>query len=440
MASQDTEYYSQNLTGIFADTIGDAGLTPAAFEQSSTDAWKALETLRREHADGGPLMRHALRPDHVQSVQSAVERLTVQASQIFLVGTGGSSLGAKTLCAANVSEDLRRSSGAAGALLMDVFENADPQTVWLSEADDAADQAFIVISKSGTTSETLAIFDRCWRLSFAALGEAAAARFLIVTGPQESPLRRMAEQIGAEIIEHEPDVCGRMSILSAVGLVPALVEGVDPNEVLAGARTVAEQAVTATDISACAPALGAAMQVGLMRECGATVSVLMPYSEQLAEFSRWFCQLWAESLGKDGQGTMPYPARGMVDQHSQLQFWLNGPPIGIYTLIDLEPASEELIQVEDPELSWMAGRSFSQMMHAASRATADTLAANGRPVRRLHLRGSSVDARTMGALAMHFMIETVLSGYMLGVDPYTQPAVDTGKALMREYLSSSPSI
>jgi len=175
----------------------------------------------------------------------------------------------------------------------------------------------------------------------------------------------------------------------------------------------------------------------LMRERGATASIMMPYSDHLKDFSRWYCQLWAESLGKSGMVSLPYPALGMVDQHSQLQFWLNGPPIGVYTLIDLPAAPTPPIRTADPDLHWMDGRTLGQLMKAASRATGETLARHGRPVRRLHLKSPSIDAETVGALAMHFLAETVLAGYMLGVDPYTQPAVDNGKALMREYLSNS---
>jgi len=238
-------------------------------------------------------------------------------------------------------------------------------------------------------------------------------------------------------VDHEADVVGRMSILANVGLLPAAIDGVDGRAVRAGARVVAEQALAADAAADCPPALGAAMQVALMRERGASASILMPYADRLKDFSLWYAQLWAESLGKQGCGSMPYPALGMVDQHSQLQFWLDGPPTGVYTLIDLPPADTPPLRPGDPGLAWMDGRTLGELMQAAAHATSRTLAKNGRPVRRIRLARTRVDAQSVGALAMHFMLETAVAGYMLGVDPYTQPAVDAAKAMVRDFLSNS---
>lgn len=432
-------YYTQDIGSVFQDRIGDSGLSTAAFEQSCGDAMAALERVRREHHDGAALMRHAFLDGDLSTIQDSAVAIADRATQVFLIGTGGSSLGTKMIGASSPSDDGRLSERIPSSTLMDVFENADPNALWLSKDDDVGDQAFIVVSKSGTTAETLAIFAQCWSLAVKALGEPdAALRFLFITGPQDSPLRRLASKHGITVIDHEPDVAGRLSLLTNVCLLPAAIEWIDGRDLRAGARAVAETALTVADVAACPPAVGAAVQVALMREKGITASVMMPYANQLEEFARWYCQLWAESLGKDGKGSMPYPARGMIDQHSQLQFWLNGPAMAAFTLIDLLPGDDPPVRIDDADLSWMNGRSLGQMMSAACQATADTLAEHGRPVRRLHLQASHVNAETMGALGMHFMLETVIAGYMLGIDPYTQPAVDTGKALMREYLSSSP--
>ncbi len=428
--------YSQDIARIFAAEIGDGGLTSAAFDLACNEAWQALQRLRDEHHAGGPLMRHVFSDDDIPSIEAAASGLSELASRIFLIGTGGSSLGAKTLSAAAPAKSDHLAKGTLNSAICSVLENADPHAISISPDDEFGDMAFIVISKSGTTAETLAIFFRCWDLASNALGDQAAARFLVITGAHESPLRRIAEQNGMKLMDHEPDVAGRMSILTNVGLLPATIESVDGRSVRAGARAVAETVLAAGSVTDCPPAVGAAMQVALMRKRGATASIMMPYSNHLKDFSRWYCQLWAESLGKSGMGSLPYPALGMVDQHSQLQFWLSGPPMGVYTLIDLLAAPTPTIRTADPDLRWMEGKTLGQMMKAASRATGETLARHGRPVRILHLKSSSIDARTVGALAMHFLAETVLAGYMLGVDPYTQPAVDTGKALMREYLSN----
>ena len=421
-----TPLYSQDISGIFAARSGAGGLSQAAFDGACSDAWRALQRLRDEHADGAPLMRHAFRNDDLPEIETAARALAAGASRIFLIGAGGSSLGARTLCA----------TALAGRSTF--VENADPDTLGRALEGGVAECAFLAISKSGATAETLAVFASFWAEAAEALGPAEAAkRFLVVTGPDESPLRRLARRHGIGILDHEADVVGRMSIFANVGLLPAAIDGVDGRAVRAGARVVAEQALTADAATDCPPALGAAMQVALMRERGATASILMPYADRLADFSLWYAQLWAESLGKQGCGSMPYPALGMVDQHSQLQFWLDGPPIGVYTLIDLPPADTPPLRPDDPGLDWMDGRTLGQLMQAAARATSRTLAQHGRPVRRIRLAGTRVDAQSVGALAMHFMLETAITGYMLGVDPYTQPAVDAAKTMVRDFLSKS---
>ena len=425
-----TSLYSQDISRIFSAPSGGDGLSQEAFDSACRDAWTALQRLCKEHEAGAPLMRHAFAAQDLPEIEAVAGDLAAKASRISLIGTGGSSLGARTLCAAAPAGP---SSGR-----MAFVENADPHSLGPSADEEIADRAFLVVSKSGTTAETLAAFAQYRAMAADALGTVeAAARFLVITGPQDSPLRRLALRHGMTAIDHEPDVVGRMSILANVGLLPATIAGIDGGAVRSGARRVAEQALTAATTGDCAPALGAAMQVALMRDKGLRASVVMPYADRLAEFSRWYCQLWAESLGKGGCGSMPYPALGMVDQHSQLQFWLNGPAIGAYTLIDLPPADTPPLRLDDPGLDWMDGRTLGELMQASAQATADILAQNGRPVRRIRLVRTSVDAETVGALAMHFMLETAIAGYMLGVDPYTQPAVDAAKALMRDYLSKS---
>ena len=421
-----TSLYSQDISRIFSAPSGENGLSQEAFGTACHDAWTVLQQLCNAHAEGAPLMRHAFRADDLPGIEAAAQDLAAGASRIFLIGTGGSSLGARTLCA----------TASAGRTA--IVENADPDTTHRSKDEDISEFRFLAVSKSGATAETLAVFAQYWAMAADALGPAeAAARFLVVTGPEESPLRRLARRHGMTVLDHEPDVVGRMSILTNVGLLPAAIDGVDGHAVRAGARAVAERALTAEATADCPPALGAAMQVALMRDRCLTASIVMPYADRLAEFSQWYCQLWAESLGKAGCGSMPYPALGMVDQHSQLQFWLSGPPIGAYTLIDLPPADTPPLRLDDPGLDWMDGRTLGELMQAAAQATADILAQNGRPVRRIRLHRTSVDAETVGALAMHFMLETAIAGYMLGVDPYTQPAVDAAKALTRDYLSKS---
>ena len=185
-------------------------------------------------------------------------------------------------------------------------------------------------------------------------------------------------------------------------------------------------------------AAGAALNLAFAME-GKAITVLMAYADRLERFTRWWVQLWAESLGKDGKGSQPVAAIGPVDQHSQQQLYLAGPKDKLFTVLTVAAAGQgpEI----DAELArragepGFAGRRIGDLVAAQGRATADTLAKNGRPTRRLHVE--RLDERTIGELVMHFMLETILTGYALGIDPFDQPAVEEGKILAKRYLAEA---
>jgi glucose-6-phosphate isomerase len=148
-------------------------------------------------------------------------------------------------------------------------------------------------------------------------------------------------------------------------------------------------------------------------------------------------QLWAESLGKDGNGTTPIGALGPVDQHSQLQLYIAGPRDKLFTIITVDTAGRgpriaaDLAQLAgEPDF---AGKTMGDLVAAQGRATIETLAKNGCPVRSIHL--DRLDAASLGELLMHFMLETIIAAHLLGVDPFDQPAVEEGKVLAKRYLA-----
>jgi glucose-6-phosphate isomerase len=163
----------------------------------------------------------------------------------------------------------------------------------------------------------------------------------------------------------------------------------------------------------------------------------MAYADRLERFTKWWVQLWAESLGKQGKGTTPVAALGPVDQHSQLQLYLAGPRDKLFTVITTSVAGrgprldKSLAKAAgEPEFG---GRRIGDLVAAQGRATADTLAKNGCPVRTMHIE--RLDERSLGALLMHFMLETIIAARLLGVDPFDQPAVEEGKILAKKYLA-----
>jgi len=187
-------------------------------------------------------------------------------------------------------------------------------------------------------------------------------------------------------------------------------------------------------------AQGAALNIAAELE-GKPIHVMMAYADRLALFTHWWVQLWAESVGKDGKGTTPVAAIGPVDQHSQLQLYLAGPADKLFTVITTAVAGKG--PVMDAALAkragepGFAGRHIGDLVAAQGAATADTLAKNRRPVRRITV--DRLDEEALGELMMQFMLETVLSGYAMGIDPFDQPAVEEGKILAKSYLAEGRS-
>ncbi len=428
-----SDIYSQDISGCMADVIGDGGLTDEALTGARAAAWDVWTAMRADMAEGGfPAVSIAGRTDDLELLQSAAARLAACCDFVAVIGVGGSSVGAESLCALALtpSVDVR------------FLNNPDPETLARFQAStDMARTGVVMISKSGGTAETLAIAmtlvpDLLDERSDDDVADYAVA----ITEPGDNPTRRLAARWGMPVIDHPVDIGGRYSSLSAVGLLPAALVGVDVAAVRSGAVNALEVNLAGTDVDGTPAALGAAVSLALLQSQGARMSVLMPYAVTLAPFGRWYRQLWAESIGKGGHGTTPIDALGSVDQHSQLQLYLDGPDDKMFTVIAQSLADRGARIV--PELAadagaeYLAGRTTGDLMAAEQEATIDSLRAHGRPVRRIDV--TRVDAAALGALMVHFMLETVTACFMLGVDPFDQPAVDDGKERARVRLGSMP--
>ncbi len=428
--------YRHLTEACFAARIGDGGLSGDAFAKTLADAAPALESLRARHADGTlPILRLPALRDDLDALADVAKRLSERFDDVVVLGTGGSSLGGQALAAlADAGYSRPR-----GTPRLHFIDNIDPHSIArLLAGLDLASSGFVAVSKSGATAETLTQCLVALDALRSAVGEAALAKHVtLITGPGASPLRRLGERYGLETLDHDPGVGGRFSVLSLVGLLPAMIAGLDAEAVRAGAARVLDATLAARQPRDSEPAVGAAIAVGLLREHGIATTVMMPYVDRLAPFALWYRQLWAESLGKNGAGTTPVHARGAVDQHSQLQLYLAGPRDKMFTLLTLDVAGAGARVpadfADDDALAYLRGRTIGDLMDAGQRATADTLARQGRPVRTFEL--ARLDERTLGALLMHFMLETIIAAHLFGVNPFDQPAVDEGKALARAYLA-----
>ncbi|HEY6025365.1 MAG TPA: glucose-6-phosphate isomerase, partial [Pseudolabrys sp.] len=251
-------------------------------------------------------------------------------------------------------------------------------------------------------------------------------------------LRDLLTQHGIALLDHDPNVGGRYSALTNVGLLPAATLGLDIGAIRKGAASALAPVLAGKKPAAVPAALGAALSVALAETKQKSISVLMAYADKLERFTHWYVQLWAESLGKNGKGTTPLAALGPVDQHSQVQLYIGGPRDKLFTVMTV--GGKGLGPRMDAEFArsagepGFAGKTIGDLVAAEGRATAETLAKNGCPVRSFHIE--TLDEAALGELMMHFMLETIVAAHLMGIDAFDQPAVEEGKVLAKTYLLS----
>jgi glucose-6-phosphate isomerase len=427
----------QDLLGFFHSKVGARGLHQIDLERALFKMDKTLVRLRDNFTQGMyPFLGVVLNEADMPLWEPHALRFREEFETTLILGTGGSSLGGQTLAALN-DEGTGFHTGQSRLIFL---ENVDPHTFnKIIRTIKLEKTGIVAISKSGNTAETIAQLLSCekvWKEK--GLSHLFQRNTLLITEPKPSPLHHFGQSLGLVTLDHDPYVGGRFSIFSLVGLFPAVVAGLNARKVRTGAARVFESILhkRAIDLP---QAIGAALLYALMTERGATQTIVMPYVDRLAPLGLWFRQLWAESLGKEGKGMTPIRAMGTVDQHSQLQLYLEGPQDKIFTLLGMEGYEDAekgpVLSSTDLELSYLQGHTLADLIMAEERATFQTLLHHGCPTRRITF--DRLDEEVMGALLMHFMIETLLMGFMMGVDPLTQPAVEESKRLTRQYLSES---
>jgi len=413
---------------------GPGAVPRAAFDAALKDGAAALSWLRAQKKDKAiELLDIVDRIDDIAAAKAVADAWSKDSSDIAVLGIGGSSLGGQALKAI---------AKTGGTPRVTFHDNPDPWSWQEALASfDLKTTRFVVISKSGGTAETLfQALTAADAIEKAGGGKWLKHHFAAITEPKKSVLTDFAQSIGAPVLDHPLGIGGRYSVLSMVGVLPALLMGLDVTALRAGAKAALEAAL-ATDGEANGPLAGAALHHALAQAGKLHHTVLWNYADRLATFSGWWRQLWAESLGKDGKGSTPVGAVGPVDQHSQLQLFRDGPNDALYTIV--APDTKGVGLVAPPEranalgLGYLAGKHMGDLVAAEALATAQTLSRNKRPVRQIRL--PKIDETSVGALMMHFMLETILMGRLMGVDPFDQPGVEEGKVLAREYLQKSPS-
>jgi glucose-6-phosphate isomerase len=406
--------------GNALDTEATPGVSEGALERLDERVADAHDTITTGMADGefGYASLNLPERTDAAAIESAVA--DIDADHVLTVGIGGSALGAVTVSAALGLGDRHHT-----------LDNVDPEeTRRLLGSLPLERTAVNVVSRSGTTAETLANF----LVVREALDEAGVdwtERTVVTTG-EEGPLRAAAEEQGLPALDVPDGVPGRFSALSAVGLVPAAILGGDIEGVVAGGVAGREALLDGGSLFEYPGYTYGAVAYALEQR-GATVNAMLPYAESLEPFAEWFAQLWAESLGKDGLGQTPARALGATDQHSQLQLYRGGRHDKLVTLVRPRERADVEIPATDVEgMAYLGDATLGELLDAEFEATEASLAAADQPNVRVEV--PRVDGPGIGRLLFDIEAACVLAGELMGVETFTQPAVEWGKRAARGLL------
>lgn len=436
---QEPEPVRIDLNGVFASTIGAAsGIHPEELATLRPRLASAIATLQSERAQGlHPFLDLPQERDALGEMLSLADQLRDDVDHFVVLGIGGSARGARALAAALDATPRGKKRDVPELIVAD---NIDPASfARLLDELDLSRTVFNVISKSGETSETMAQFLIVRERLLRELGAMDYVKHIIVTTDAESgSLRQIVNDEGFPSTSFPGGVSGRFSALSSVHLLPVALLGIDVEQILDGAAFM-DQRCRDADPEKNPAALLAGVRYLLDVLHGVPTAVLMPYSDRLVPLADWWCQLWAESLGKrverDGGrlsiGQTPVRAIGAADQHSQMQLYLDGPADKVITFVRVADAG---VQLEIPrsypdlvDVAYLGGHELGELLVMEQRAMELALNKRGRPT--IAIEMPHLTPFTIGQLVYLMEVETALTASLFGIDPFNQPAVEEGKRL-----------
>lgn len=436
----DLNAWSLDYANARAEALAGRGPTHTDLDGGLATRFRAAHAVVERRREEGVLgfMELPGRQDLVSAVQGLADGFGQWFETVVVIGIGGSALGALALRDALLGPHWNERNVEARDYFPRLYflDNPDPTVVAdLLAVIEPTRTLFNVVSKSGSTAETMALYLVVRKLLDDAVGpDAARGHFVFTTDPERGPLRSLAQEQGIPTLPVPGNVGGRFSVLSPVGLFPAALTGIDLRALMAGAAAMDERC-RSTDLLANPAGLLATLLHAWDTDHGTPIHVLMPYANRLRSFALWFQQLWAESLGKEkdgrGLGPTPLPAVGATDQHAQVQLFMEGPLDKFVVFLAIHDFAETLtIPDVHPDIEaarYLAGHTVAHLLDVERRATTEALRQRGRPSCTLTL--PALDTPSMGALFQLFEHATVLAGGLYGVDPLDQPGVELGKRL-----------
>jgi glucose-6-phosphate isomerase len=427
-----------DYTNVLASSVGDEhGISPAELESLAGPSRTALAAvLARRTKDLRWLDLPAQEKVHADILEYAAS-VQGRFKNVVVLGIGGSALGNIALQTA-LNSPYHNLFPPAGLPRLFVLDNIDPDLVGeFVDAFDPAETLFNVISKSGTTAETMSQFLIFRSLLAERLGEQEHRDHVVVTTDERSGvLREIVKREGYASFVVPDGVGGRYSVLSPVGLLSSALVGIDVKGLVAGAAAMGE-ACSGGDLASNPALVHAAVQWLMQSRKKKPISVTFAYSSRLASLGDWYAQLLAESLGKrrsrSGKdvfaGPTPVRAVGVTDQHSQVQLYVEGPFDKWFTILAVdEPDHAVPIPGAWDDLegtAYLGGRTLNELFHAEREGTRIALTEAHRPNLSIHF--PNVTPHTVGQYLYLMELAVAVMGEHYGVDAFDQPGVEAGK-------------
>lgn len=426
-----------DFTNLTESAVGEHGI-PDGMINSLNDRAVAIDGALRSKREAGGSPYRDLPYQDVDAIVSFADSARSKFDNFVNVGIGGSALGAQALFSA-LCHPFRNVQDRSSSTGMKMFfaDNIDPD--YLAGMFDVCDPKrtlYTIITKSGSTAETMGTFLLVKGMLGKSLGSAWTENVAIITDAAKGDLRKIADDAGIVSFVVPDGVGGRFSILTPVGLIPAACAGIDIRELLAGAVSM-DKRLESAEVMDNPAYLYSMYQYLLDVKSGKPISVIMPYSSALLSLADWHRQLWAESLGKkldlDGRvvnvGPTPVKALGVTDQHSQVQLYVEGPYDKMFTILAVGEFTHTLPMKEAfpgaSTLDYLAGRTMAELIEAERLGTIYALTVNGRP--NMTITFPVIGPGTIGQYFYAFEAAMVFSGALYNVNPLDQPGVEAGK-------------
>ncbi|MEA2077626.1 MAG: glucose-6-phosphate isomerase [Candidatus Marinimicrobia bacterium] len=399
------------------------------YDKVRDEAKSALKTLIARNGKGndflGWLDLPNRDPKQLKNLKDIANEIKGSGDLLVCIGIGGSYLGSKAFIHALYGEKHRiRFIGhhLSPLELKDLLEELEENDFYIN-----------VISKSGTTTEPGIAFRIMRDFAEKKYGTEANKRIIATTDAKKGALKELAKQKGYRTFVIPDDVGGRFSVLTPVGLLPILAAGADPDQIIRGAVSGFKVALSEDDLN---PALNYVTSRNLCYRNDKAIEIMASMEPRLHYLSEWWKQLFGESEGKEGKGIFPASVNLTTDLHSMGQWIQDGVRNIFETFLVVDHYQKDIeIPGDDMDLdklNYLAGKKLSEVNYKAYKGTKHAHEEGGVPTMVIHL--DYLDEEHLAKLCVIFEVSVALSGYMLGVNPFDQPGVETYKKNMFKLL------